>query len=1324
MKTLLQCLVCLTLLLPSTADGQSTTSLACDPPFLVSGLYDPTLPNDPDPAIFSAEVKNEIMADGFQGKDKEYGDYDSDGDIDILYTKNDNQLWILPNTGTATSPEYIFDNQFFTGLIGIYSFRIMDWLADGIPDLLVLEQFPGDPANVSLYLNIESQIGFPAPIGIVIEGSMEPLSSGQFIEVGDIDGDGFPEILVSGQETLNGTGLYKNLGTGWAFPPTYQLIAPQTFAAPMIPGNGGSAPCPELFDADCDGDLDLFISDPLSIAGANGHVDYYENTGAGSPFLYFTKGSPNPYGLDDVLFPDTDLSCDWIITRFADFFGDGRAEGIAHNACSSNFPNGDIFYYKNSYSCEASFTFSGPEFCQTLHFTSSFAASVPVTWSWDFGDPGSGINNTSSLEHPSHTFTACGPYNVCLMISGSGCADTFCQIIIVIDPSPPVALCSNGIGIVMDANCIATANLTLLDEGSFDNCLLTSVTLSQDTFTQCGLFPVTLTATDWCGNTATCVSGVQVYEDVPPVIRCPSNMILTATSPACTMVVNGLKWVLLTDNCSTPTVSYTVTGASNYSGTGDASGLLFHQGVSTINYVATDACGNMDSCSFEVKLNCICDCPNNLILNPGFDEGTVAGDMPQQGHTNGWHKASESPQIIPYDSCCDAYAIQMWGKLTGGESILQDGVTYLAGHHYKISFAAKYFQGSNSLATNVQFGFTAANAQFYNNPYTCTNCEHIGSSPPLTNTGWKTITLPIWTPTQNWDELIIRAFNSLGYQAWGRIDNICIREVPNTCCTDPDGFTDNIRNAVHITVDERTEEVVFSIGNLPECDSIAYIDWGDGNVTPGPFGGNEERRNRFLDHLLARVEYQANEYNQEEATHPICLQTIQSDSVEAFLASTKYLVRQKKCGKSGEQQKKIEWTTRVACQDQGGRSEVTSSRYHIEMAVLKPFVFPDPIIRLKDELGLPILTEAREEIMFFPNDLVTAKIESISPAPEGYGWYGLQSNLLTPTSADGLDSLILPISFSWLDLPAGSADSTGAVWISDDKDDVYGEYILDGYADFDTAVTTHSTIYGLRPKVVCKLTHSFGEPQSWTLYWKWCDVWWDFGGRGTEVTPYHLQTAILKATILPEPEIELTDTLYHPLVNQAGEEVILNYNAGVTAKIQRLYPAPSGYEWYGLQSNPLSPTTSSAADSLFYLLKFSWLNYPMGGEDSTGAFWISDDKDDLYGEFITDGFSLLGKAVLDTTTSIFPPAQNGMLQVYPNPTTGALTLELPVSATSDMRLRVVSVMGQNILEKKAEPGKKVQTLPTDQIHEGLYIIQWLVDDHILSFNTFVKQRSK
>ncbi|MBT6745715.1 MAG: PKD domain-containing protein [Flavobacteriales bacterium] len=71
----------------------------------------------------------------------------------------------------------------------------------------------------------------------------------------------------------------------------------------------------------------------------------------------------------------------------------------------------------------------------TRNFTdNSTATGTIIDWYWDFGDPLSGAaNNTSTLQNPSHTFSASGLYNVCLTtnaISSSGaCIDQKCKTV-------------------------------------------------------------------------------------------------------------------------------------------------------------------------------------------------------------------------------------------------------------------------------------------------------------------------------------------------------------------------------------------------------------------------------------------------------------------------------------------------------------------------------------------------------------------------------------------------------------------------------------------------------------------------------------------------------------------------------------------------------------------------------------------------------------------------------------------------------------------------------------------------------------------------------
>ena len=76
--------------------------------------------------------------------------------------------------------------------------------------------------------------------------------------------------------------------------------------------------------------------------------------------------------------------------------------------------------------------------------TQFFDTSIPmqggniVGWNWNFGDPGSGVGNTSSMQNPTHIFSTTGFFDVTLIIENeSGCFDTIIQTL-EIYIGPPV----------------------------------------------------------------------------------------------------------------------------------------------------------------------------------------------------------------------------------------------------------------------------------------------------------------------------------------------------------------------------------------------------------------------------------------------------------------------------------------------------------------------------------------------------------------------------------------------------------------------------------------------------------------------------------------------------------------------------------------------------------------------------------------------------------------------------------------------------------------------------------------------------------------------
>lgn len=252
-------------------------------------------------------------------------------------------------------------------------------------------------------------------------------------------------------------------------------------------------------------------------------------------------------------------------------------------------------------SCFAEFEFGID--CGEVSFFDLSTIPFTPSWSWTFE---SGSPATSTLQNPVVNFPGCGTYEVCLTITGSNgtsaCSHMICKDVFIDDNIPPVVECS-GVSVELDANCEAIITPATVGFAT-DNCLVQSTTISPNVITNCGFTLVTFTATDWCGNVSTCSTSVFALEIEPPVVTCRPNITVTGNGPApCTAVVNNLSYLTATDNCELVDVSYIITGATSGSGQ-DASGTTFNQGVSNILYTATDACGNTDTCSFTVTVNC------------------------------------------------------------------------------------------------------------------------------------------------------------------------------------------------------------------------------------------------------------------------------------------------------------------------------------------------------------------------------------------------------------------------------------------------------------------------------------------------------------------------------------------------------------------------------------------------------------------------------------------------------------------------------------------------------------------------------------------------
>jgi hypothetical protein len=124
---------------------------------------------------------------------------------------------------------------------------------------------------------------------------------------------------------------------------------------------------------------------------------------------------------------------------------------------------------------------------------------------------------------------------------------------------------------------------------------------------------VTLTATDNSGNSATCTFTVDVVDNTPPTITCPSTQTLTLDDDCEAVLPDYTSLASTSDNCSTSiTVDQTPTPGTTVSGAG----------AMTVTLTADDGNGNTATCSFTVikqdntPPTITCPSTQTLILSP------------------------------------------------------------------------------------------------------------------------------------------------------------------------------------------------------------------------------------------------------------------------------------------------------------------------------------------------------------------------------------------------------------------------------------------------------------------------------------------------------------------------------------------------------------------------------------------------------------------------------------------------------------------------------------------------------------------------------------
>jgi regulation of enolase protein 1 (concanavalin A-like superfamily) len=174
----------------------------------------------------------------------------------------------------------------------------------------------------------------------------------------------------------------------------------------------------------------------------------------------------------------------------------------------------------------------------------------------------------------------------------SGNTDACSTIITVEDNINPTAVCQN-VTVQLDANGNASTTANAVNDGSFDNCSVSSISLSQSSFvcSELGDNTEMLTVTDQSGNTDFCMATVTVEDNIPPVAFCLNTTVEIQPDGTYSLQESDVfDAVNSFDNCDITQVNFP---ATTY--TCDDVYQSFPVGLTI-----SDAAGNTDDCTANI----------------------------------------------------------------------------------------------------------------------------------------------------------------------------------------------------------------------------------------------------------------------------------------------------------------------------------------------------------------------------------------------------------------------------------------------------------------------------------------------------------------------------------------------------------------------------------------------------------------------------------------------------------------------------------------------------------------------------------------------------
>ncbi len=312
--------------------------------------------------------------------------------------------------------------------------------------------------------------------------------------------------------------------------------------------------------------------------------------------------------------------CDWWGLCVATWNSGGNTSAtlairdLTTNASGNDFALDGMWFFPCPLPCSASFSDTPLDNCGKYQFTStSINPPANAQYCWDFDNNPATCESTAAS--PMWQFPTCGAYSVSLKLTGSNCWSAAVQTYFITDNTPPTAICAPGAGYDMGNSCTLSVTPAMIDGGSYDNCQIASTSVNP-TQVPCGFSTVTLTVTDWCGNSSSCVADIQAFEGIPPTALCQPSMAIDVGNACSLALTPSMIDAGSYDNC--PNINTSIDPA------------LITCGTTTVTLTVTDHCGNTGTCTTDISIGegqaPMITCPFGLSANCNLNVGPdVAG---------------------------------------------------------------------------------------------------------------------------------------------------------------------------------------------------------------------------------------------------------------------------------------------------------------------------------------------------------------------------------------------------------------------------------------------------------------------------------------------------------------------------------------------------------------------------------------------------------------------------------------------------------------------------------------------------------------------------